>query len=63
MSDVQIDVRRMFVESFTALNEKITGFPLYYSQRELPCNFSQNIKIKPRGHARALAKNYVLSSL
>lgn len=49
MSDVQIDVRRMFVESFTALNEKITGFPLYYSQRELPCDFSQNIKIQSSG--------------
>ena len=28
MLDVQLDVRRLFVESFTSVTEKIVGFPL-----------------------------------
>ena len=49
MLDVQLDVRHMFVESFTSVTEKIAGFPLRCCTDKKDFKTGQNVKIHAEG--------------
>lgn len=49
MLDVQLDVRHMFVESFTSVTEKIAGFPLRCCSDKKDFKTGQNVKINAEG--------------
>lgn len=49
MLNVQLDVRHMFVESFTSVTEKIAGFPLRCCTDKKDFKTGQNVKIHAEG--------------
>lgn len=53
MLDVQLDVRHMFVESFTSVTEKIAGFPLRCCAEKKDFKIGQIVKIRAEGVFRA----------
>ena len=59
MLDVQLDVRRLFVESFTSVTEKIAGFPLRCCADKKEFKTGQNVKI----HAEGVFSAYLYISM
>ncbi|MDE7422488.1 MAG: chemotaxis protein CheX [Lachnospiraceae bacterium] len=53
MRSVHEDVCHMFVDSFTSVSEKITGFSLEYNEEEKEFQSAQNVKIQSVGTFRA----------
>lgn len=53
MRSVHEDVCHVFVDSFTNVTEKITGFPLEYNEEQSELRSAQNVKIQSEGIFRA----------
>lgn len=53
MQSVHEDVRHLFVDSFTSVTEKVTGFSLEYNEEENEFQCAQNVKIQSVGIFRA----------